>query len=78
MWQIVVWIGLQIVSYLLTPKATSNQSSVAPGEVEATTVDSSGPVPVLFGTRLISTPNCVWYGDVGTTPIRSCSGGGKK
>ena len=24
-------------------------------------------------TRLISTSNCVWYGDVGTTPIRSCS-----
>ena len=78
MWQVVIWIGLQVLSYLLTPRSTSNQSNVTPGEVEATTVDSSGPVPVLFGTRLISTPNCVWYGDVGTTPIRACSGGGKK
>jgi len=76
MWQIVVWIGLQIVSYLLTPRA-STQSSITPGEVEATTVDSSGPVPVLFGTRLISTPNCVWFGDIGTTSIKTCSGGKK-
>lgn len=76
MWQLVVWIGLQIVSALLfRPKV--NQTNVTPGEVEATVVDSSGPVPVLFGTRRIDTPNCVWYGDVGTTPIRTCSGGKK-
>lgn len=74
MWQLVVWIGLQIISYLLRPK--SSQSSITPGELESTTVDASSPVPVLFGTRLISTPNCVWYGDIGTTPIVKC--GGKK
>lgn len=77
MWQLVVWIGLQIVSYLLTPRTTSNQTPVTPGELEGTTVDAASPVPVLFGTRLLAAPNCVWYGDVGTTPIRSCSGGKK-
>ena len=77
MWQLVVWIGLQIVSALLFRPKTNNQTNVTPGELEATTVDSSGPVPVLFGTRLISTANCVWYGDIGTTPIKSCSGGKK-
>lgn len=76
MWQLVVWIALTVISYLMNPKG-STQSSVTPGEVEATTVDSSGPVPVLFGTRLITTTNCVWYGDVGTTPIVTCSGGKK-
>jgi uncharacterized membrane protein len=76
MWQLVVWIALTVISYLMTPKGTA-QSSVTPGEVEATTVDSSGPVPVLFGTRLITTTNCVWYGDVGTTPIVTCNKGKK-
>ena len=76
MWQLVAWIGLQILSYLLGPK-TASQTPVAPGELEGTTVDSSSPVPVLFGTRLITTPNCVWYGDVGTTPIINCSGAKK-
>lgn len=77
MWQmLLIWIGLQIISSLLfRPK--SSQENVTPGEVEATGVDASSPVPVLFGTRLISTPNCVWYGDVATTPIVKCSGGKK-
>lgn len=76
MWvQIAIWVGLQIVSYLLTPKAQTQTQT--PGEVEATTVDSSSPVPVLFGTRLLTGANCIWYGDIGTTPIKS-SGGGKK
>lgn len=78
MWQLVVWIGLQIISaYLSMQKSGGNQTSVTPGEMEATVVDSSGPVPVLFGTRRIDTTNCVWYGDIGTTPIVTCSGGKK-
>ena len=76
MWQLIVWIGLQIVSYLLTPRSKT-QTNVTPGEVESTIVDSSSPVPVLFGTRLLASPNCVWYGDVGATPIVNCSGGKK-
>ncbi len=76
MWQLVVWIGLQIVSsFLTTSKSTA--SNATPGEVEASTVDASSDVPVLFGTRLMASPNCAWYGDVGTTPIQSC-GGSKK
>jgi len=71
---IVVWVVLMVASYLLRPKPATFSS--APGEVEGTTVDSSSPVPVLFGTRKITKTNCVWYGDVATTPIVSC--GGKK
>lgn len=76
MWSIVVWVALTVISYLLRPKGKT-QTNVTPGEVSATTVDSSSPVPVLFGTRLISGANCIWYGDVGTTPIRKCNGGKK-
>lgn len=76
-WGIVIWIGLQVVSYLISNRNTSQQTAVTPGELETTVVDASSPVPVLFGTRLMSSPNCVWYGDVGTTPIVQC-GGGKK
>lgn len=74
MWEIVAWVGLTILSYLLRPKAASQ--NITPGELEGTTVDASSPVPVLFGTRLLTSANCVWYGDVSTTPIVKC--GGKK
>ena len=72
-WMIAVWIVLTVASYLMRPKPATFTS--APGEVEGTTVDSSSPVPVLFGTCKITKTNCVWYGDVATTPIKSCSGG---
>lgn len=54
-----------------------NQQGVEPGTLSVTTVDASSPVPVLFGTRVLSGANCVWWGDVGTTAIKS-KGGGKK
>lgn len=76
MWlQLAVWVGLMVVSALLAPKP--NTSTPKPGELETTTVDAASPVPVLFGTRLLENANCVWYGDIGTTPIKTC-GGGKK
>lgn len=76
MWQIVAYVGLMVLSYLLRPK-TAAQVAPTPGDVEGTTVDASSDAPVLFGTREIRKTNCVWYGDVGTTPIQSC-GGSKK
>jgi hypothetical protein len=79
MWEMIaLWFGLQVVSYFLFRPKGQEQAQVTPGELETTTVDASSPVPVLFGTRLISTANCVWYGDVATTAIRNCSKGGKK
>ena len=74
-WQLIISIAIQVISALLTePFQPENVTS---GEAEATTVDASSPVPVLFGTRLMARPNCVWFGDVKMTAIISCSGGKK-
>lgn len=78
MWMLVAWIGLSIISAVLGRGAANTATTDATaGEVESTVVDSASPVPVLFGTRLMAQANCVWYGDIKTTPIRTC-GGGKK
>ena len=76
MWMVVAWVALTVVSYLLRPEPTPPVTP-APGNVETTTVDSTSNVPILFGTRKMTKANCVWYGDVGTTPIVTCSGGKK-
>jgi hypothetical protein len=76
MWQVIAWVALTVLSYLLRPKPVA-PSTPEPGNVETTLVDASSPVPILFGTRLMTKTNCIWYGDVGTTPIISCSGGKK-
>jgi len=72
--QLVVWVALMVVAYMLRPKPDPPVNAT-PGEMDVTVVDASSPVPVLFGTRLASSPNLVWYGDIGTTPISEESGG---
>jgi hypothetical protein len=76
MWLAIAWVALTVLSYLLRPK-TPAPATPEPGNVETTLVNAATPVPILFGTRLITKTNCIWYGDVGTTPIISCSGGKK-
>ena len=76
MWQIVAMVVIAVLQYMLRPKPQT-PITPPPGDVEGTTVDSASPVPVLFGTRLMKQPNCIWYGDIGTTPIINCSGGKK-
>lgn len=76
MWQqLIVWVITTALSSLLAPRP--KVTTPKPGEVEAPIADTDSPIPVLFGTRVIKQPNCVWFGDVRTTPIKS-SGGGKK
>lgn len=74
--QLIIWVVLTVISYLLTPKPAKPTAPV-PGEMDVPTVDSASPVGVLFGTRLMQGPNCVVFTDVGTTPIVACSGGKK-
>lgn len=45
-------------------------------EMNIPTAEVGKEIPVVFGTRDITSPNVVWYGDLRTEPIKS-SGGGK-
>lgn len=74
-WYVAVFIAALVVSYLMTPKPQS-QPPPGIGEVEAPTAEEGREIPVLFGTRYISGPNVVWYGDIKTVAIRKK--GGKK
>lgn len=71
MWvQLVIWVVMMLIQYLLTPK----QKSPTAGEVSGVpNISDEAPIPVVFGTHDIQTPNLVWYGDVATSPIRISS-----
>ena len=75
-WGIVIWVVLTVISMILSANQKTPHTKITPGEVGGTVVDSSSNVPVLFGTRLIDTPNLVWYGDTDTSKVETC--GGKK
>ncbi|WKB54389.1 hypothetical protein [Eleftheria terrae] len=79
MWpQLIAWIATTVLSALLAPKPKSQEAQ--PGQIgdkDLPIASQDAPIPVLFGTRVISGPNVVWYGDVQVKPIKK-KGGGKK
>ena len=74
--QVALFVASLVISYALAPRPR-NQEPRAAGldDFDAPVASESDPIPVLFGTRWISRPNVVWYGDLRVTPITKRSGG---
>lgn len=62
------------VSVALAPKPETPKAA-ALADFELPTAEEGRPIPVVFGTVMISGPNVVWYGHLKTKKIKS--GGGK-
>lgn len=75
MWYAVAVLVSTILSAVLAPKPESAPPP-AVGEIDAPVAEEGKPIPVLFGTRVIKSPNCVWWGDVLISAIKKK--GGKK
>jgi hypothetical protein len=73
MWeQIVIWVATAVLAYALTPKPKlpANAQPATIEDFNIPTAEDGREIPVLFGTREVSGPNVVWYGDMRTTRIR--------
>ena len=64
-----------VISYSLTPKP-QNAKPAGLAEIQVPTAEVGREIPVLFGTRDLTGPNVVWYGDLRTVPVKKS--GGKK
>lgn len=53
--------ALMVISYLLMPKIKQEQQETR--EMENPTAEAGIPQAVLFGTKTIKGPNCLWFGD---------------
>lgn len=71
----VVFIVALVVSYSMVPKPQS-QPPAGLGDFQVPTAEEGREIPVLFGTRDITGPNVVWYGDLRTVAVKKK--GGKK
>lgn len=63
-----------IAAVTMKPKQRHKPPEV--GKVDTPTAKESSPIPVVFGTRTLKSPNVVWFGDVSSKAIKSK--GGKK
>lgn len=70
MWEIVIYIVALIVAVALVPRPNSDaQKPASLSDFEAPTAEPGRPIPVVFGTVLLKSPNVVWYGDLFYVPI---------
>lgn len=71
---IVIWIVTTALSVLLAPRPkVQGKNDAQPGQIgdkDIPMASQDAPIPVLFGTRVLSQPNVVWWGDVSVTPIQ--------
>jgi hypothetical protein len=74
-WIVAVFVVTLVLAFAFMPKP---QTAPPPGlsEINAPTAEVGREIGVLFGTRDIEGPNCVWWGDVRLVAIKSK--GGKK
>jgi hypothetical protein len=60
--QLIIGLALAFISFLLMPRP----KVAKPNEVQdlqSPTAESGRPIPVVFGTVLIESPNVLWYGE---------------
>lgn len=72
MWGVVFVIAFVVVLALAPKPATPKPASLS--DIDIPTAEPGRPIPVVFGTYLLKSPNIVWYGDLGTSSIKTSSG----
>jgi hypothetical protein len=65
--------GVIVLAVALMPKTPSPQRPSLE-DLTAPTVKQGKPITKVFGQRIITGPNIVWYGDIGYNQVRVKSG----
>jgi len=75
--RLLIGLLLSALSYALTPRPKVEKPQAASlDDFSLPTAEEGRPIPVVFGTVLITGPNVVWAGDLKADPIKKK--GGKK
>lgn len=72
---LIYFIVALVITFAMQPKPQS-QKAAGLGDIQAPTAEEGREIPVLFGTKEVTGPNVVWYGDLAVVAIKKK--GGKK
>ena len=76
-WYWIAVIVISIVAYACMPRPKPPAIAAKAGQIEMTIAEEGGTIPVVYGTRILTSNNIGWYGDQSTTPVYQNSGGSK-
>lgn len=62
-----------IVAVALQPKPPG-QKPASLSEIDVPTAEQGRPIPKVFGTFTVQSPNIVWYGDLGYNKVKKSGG----
>lgn len=69
MFELAIYIIALVLVVALMPTPKSNVKPASLADIDAPTAEPGRPIPVVFGTVLLKSPNVVWYGDFMYIPI---------
>jgi hypothetical protein len=73
-WFVVIMVVAAIAAaYAVSPK-TPEQKPATLSDLNVPTAEQGRPIPVVFGTYLIQSPNVVWYGDLAYKKVKAKGG----
>lgn len=72
---IALLIVTSIVAIALAPKPPKPKPASL-SDFDIPTAEQGRPIPIVFGTVMVTGPNVIWYGDLSTKAIKAS--GGKK
>ena len=70
---LIIFIVAAYAAVALAPKqATPKPASLE--DFQFPTAEPGRPIPVVFGTVTVKSPNVVWYGDLSSSPVKTDGG----
>ena len=74
MWfYLIVAVVITVAAFALTPKVPEIQPPDL-SDIDVPTATEGRPIPVVFGTYVVKSPNIVWYGNLAYKKIKSKGG----
>lgn len=70
---LIIFVVAAFAAMALAPKqATPKPASLE--DFQLPTAEPGRPIPVVFGTVTVKSPNVVWYGDLASRPVKTNGG----
>lgn len=69
----IIFIVALVLAVALAPSPPSQKPATL-DEFQMPTAEPGRPVPVVFGTYVVKSPNVVWYGDLMSEPVKTSGG----